>query len=315
MIAFGPVPSRRLGRSLGINNIPAKHCTYSCLYCQAGRTPEPEVCRRVFLDPGEVVGAVTQKVEAFRAAGHGIDYLTFVPDGEPTLDANLGAEIAALKPLGIRIAVISNGTLLGLPDVRADLAGADLVSVKVDAVRETTRRAVNRPHPALDLGATLRGIMDFAARYGGELITETMLVRGINDGPEDVEAVAAFLERLAPRRAWLTVPVRPPAEPMARPPGEAALVRAHEIVRRHLPEVGLLTAGEEGPFGRTGDPAEDLLAILAVHPMRVASVGRYLEEAGADWDLVHRLVREERAVMVAYRGVLFLARRGESLAA
>ena len=112
MIAFGPVPSRRLGRSLGVNNIPAKHCSYSCIYCQIGPTSASLVARREFFPADEVVQAVRRKVAECRAAGHGIDFITFVPDGEPTLDASLGEEIGALKGLGVRVAVITNGSLL-----------------------------------------------------------------------------------------------------------------------------------------------------------------------------------------------------------
>jgi len=98
---FGPVPSRRLGRSLGINNIPPKICSYSCVYCQLGRTLRMEIERRAFYEPEELIRAVRERVEELREGGERIDYLTFVPDGEPTLDSNLGEEIAALKDLGI----------------------------------------------------------------------------------------------------------------------------------------------------------------------------------------------------------------------
>ncbi|MCK4471545.1 MAG: radical SAM protein, partial [Anaerolineae bacterium] len=117
MIAFGPVPSRRLGRSLGINNIPPKICTYSCVYCQLGRTIKMQIKRHAFYEPEKVLQDVHDKVEKVRETGERIDYLTFVPDGEPTLDVNLGREIELLRPLGIKIAVISNGSLIGREDV------------------------------------------------------------------------------------------------------------------------------------------------------------------------------------------------------
>jgi wyosine [tRNA(Phe)-imidazoG37] synthetase (radical SAM superfamily) len=138
MIAFGPVPSRRLGRSLGINNIPPKVCTYACVYCQVGRTTEMTIGRRTFYDPDEVLQDVQEKISKSDEAGEPIDYLTFVPDGEPTLDTNLGREIDLLTPLGIPIAVITNNSLLSRQDVRDDLVGADWVSLKVDAVGERT---------------------------------------------------------------------------------------------------------------------------------------------------------------------------------
>ena len=141
MIAFGPVPSRRLGRSLGINNIPPKVCSYSCAYCQVGKTIQMEAQRRPYYSPQEIYEEVKEKVESSRSQGLAIDYLTFVPDGEPTLDANLGKEIDMLKPLGIKMAVISNASLIWDESVREDLKKADWVSVKVDALDELNLEA------------------------------------------------------------------------------------------------------------------------------------------------------------------------------
>ena len=135
MITFGPVPSRRLGRSLGINNIPPKVCSYSCAYCQVGRTTQMEVERRPFYRPEEILDEVREKVENSWEQGKAIDYLTFVPDGEPTLDINLGREIEILKPLGIKVAVISNASLIWNEGVREVLSKADWVSLKVEPLR------------------------------------------------------------------------------------------------------------------------------------------------------------------------------------
>ncbi|RKZ00434.1 MAG: radical SAM protein, partial [Candidatus Hydrothermota bacterium] len=117
MIAFGPVPSRRLGRSLGVNNIPVKICTYSCVYCQIGRTLKIQVDREEFYSPDEVFGEVKEKVEDIRKKGEALDYITFVPDGEPTLDLNLGKEILLVKSLGFKVAVITNSSLIDREDV------------------------------------------------------------------------------------------------------------------------------------------------------------------------------------------------------
>jgi wyosine [tRNA(Phe)-imidazoG37] synthetase (radical SAM superfamily) len=309
VIVFGPVPSRRLGRSLGINNIPPKHCSYSCVYCQVGATVGRETVRRAFFDPDELVRAVSTKVDACRAGGQHIDYLTFVPDGEPTLDLHLGREIRALAPLGLPVAVISNGSLLSLPAVRQDLAAAELVSVKVDAVEDGLWRRINRPHPGLDLDTVLGGVADFAAGFAGDLLTETMLVAGVNDGADAVESVAAFVAGLAPRCAYLAAPTRPPAEAGVKPPRAEELLRAHQVFAGHVRRVELLTGAEEGDFGSTGDPVEDLLAIVAVHPMRQETAERYLADAGARPETLGELLSSGQVRRLEYRGVAYVLRR------
>jgi wyosine [tRNA(Phe)-imidazoG37] synthetase (radical SAM superfamily) len=163
-----------------------------------------------------------------------------VPDGEPTLDISLGRVIERLKPLGIKIAVISNGTLLWRADVRKALAAADWVSVKVDAVRPDVWRRVNRPHRSLWLSAVLEGMLTFAEAYRGELATETMLVRDVNDDATHLADVANFLAQLQPATAYLAVPTRPPAEPWAGPPQEDVINRAFQVLRSRLEHVELL---------------------------------------------------------------------------
>ena len=309
MIAFGPVPSRRLGQSLGINNIPPKRCTYACIYCQLGPTLKMQVERQAFYDPDSLAQEVQRKVEQVRAAGEAIDYLSFVPDGEPTLDLNLGREIELLRPLGIPIAVISNSSLVGREDVRQALLQADWVSLKVDAVQEETWHKVDRPHGSLRLEAILDGALQFAASYQGELTTETMLVAGVNDGQDHLTEVAEFLARLQPAIAYLAVPTRPPAEEWVHPPAEEALNHAYQILSQKVERVEYLIGYEGNAFASTGKVAEDLLSITAVHPMRQEAVDRVLARAGADGSMVRRLVAEGQLVEVEYRGDRFYVRK------
>ena len=309
MLAFGPVPSRRLGRSLGINNIPPKVCTYACIYCQVGRTTEMTIERRTFYDPGEIVRDVREKVEKSREAAEPIDYLTFVPDGEPTLDANLGREIELLKPSGIPIAVISNSSLLSREDVKGDLVGADWVSLKVDSVDEKAWRRVNRPHGRLELASMLEGAMAFAQTFGGELVTETMLVAGVNDSEEQLRGVADFLGRLRPDTAYLSIPTRPPAEEWARAPDEESLNRAYQLLSEKVERVEYLIGYEGDAFACTGDVESDLLSITAVHPMREDAVSTFLARAGAGWEVVDRLGAAGQLTRAEYEGHAFYVRR------
>ena len=309
MIAFGPVPSRRLGRSLGINNIPPKICTYSCAYCQIGRTLKMEVDRRGFYDPEEIVGDVVAKVARARDAGEAVEYLTFVPDGEPTLDGNLGREIERLRPLGLPIAVISNASLIWREDVRRDLMGADWVSLKVDAVEEAVWRRIDRPHGSLDLSAILEGVLALARVFPGELVTETMLVAGVNDGEGHLEALSGYLARLQPDRAYLSIPTRPPAESWALPPGEGSVNRAYQILGKDVEQVEYLIGYEGNAFAFSGDVEEDLLGITAVHPMREDAVRQFLARAAEDWNVVQRLVAQDRLVEAEFDGHRFYLRR------
>jgi wyosine [tRNA(Phe)-imidazoG37] synthetase (radical SAM superfamily) len=309
MIAFGPVPSRRLGRSLGINNIPPKICTYSCIYCQLGRTIKMQVERRAFYEPEQVLQDVQDKVEKTREAGEAIDYLTFVPDGEPTLDVNLGREIELLRPLGIKIGVICNSSLIGREDVREGLMGADWVSLKMDATRAESWRKIDRPHGMLRLDSILDGALEFAQAFRGELVTETMLVEGVNDDDGQVRDVAEFLARLKPATAYLAIPTRPPAEEWVHAPDEEVINRAYQILSEKVAHVEYLIGYEGNAFAFTGDVEQDLLSITSVHPMREDAVDEFLARAKADWPVVHNLVGQGQLVETAYEGRRFYLRK------
>jgi wyosine [tRNA(Phe)-imidazoG37] synthetase (radical SAM superfamily) len=265
--------------------------------------------RHAFYDPDEIARQVADQVESAARTGAPVDYLSFVPDGEPTLDLHLGREIELLRPLGIPIAVITNASLVWREDVRADLMRADWVSLKVDAAQERVWRRVNRPNRALDLDAIAKGMLAFAAAYEGTLVTETMLVEGVNDGDESLQAIAALLRRLRPAHAYLSVPTRPPAATWVRAPGDEAVRRAYGIVREAVGRVTCLTGAEGDAFATTGSAEEDLLAITAVHPMREGAVRDLLARAGADWEIVDRLIARGQLVEIAYEGQRFYKRQ------
>ena len=309
MIAFGPVPSRRLGRSLGINNIPPKVCSYSCVYCQVGRTLNMQTERRVFYAPEKILEEVSGRVNSVRQAGEAIDYLTFVPDGEPTLDANLGRCLEMLKPTGIKTAVITNSSLIWREDVRAELMNADWVSLKVDSAIEKIWRKTNRPRRDLRLDSILDGILQFRKIYGGQLVTETMLVKNANDGDQNLEEIAGFLARLQPARAYLSIPIRPPAEKRVHPPEEEAVNRAYQILSRRLNRVEYLIGYEGDAFGSSGNADEDLLSTTAVHPMREEAVKELLQKSGAGWLVVQELIKHGRLIETEYEGQKFYVRR------
>ena len=308
-IIYGPVPSRRLGHSLGINNIPPKVCSYSCVYCQLGNTVNMQVERETFYEPSEIVQRVKEKVKQVRKKGEPIDYLTFVPDGEPTLDVNLGKEIELLNSLDIKIAVITNASLIWRQDVRQDLQKADWVSLKVDMASKEIWRRINRPQKLLNLEEILDGMLKFADTFDGELTTESMLIQGINDGGEEITRIASFLAELKPNKAYLAIPTRPPAKRTISAASEQAINMAFQILKQRLSNVEYLIGYEGNAFAFTGNVEDDLLSITSVHPMREEAVIELLKKADTDWKVVEKLIEDGSLMEVEYQGRKFYMRK------
>jgi wyosine [tRNA(Phe)-imidazoG37] synthetase (radical SAM superfamily) len=264
---------------------------------------------RDFYAPEDIFQEVSEQLQKARSSDEPVDYLTFVPDGEPTLDINLGKAIDLLRPLNIPIAVISNASLLWHKDVRAAIGKADWVSVKVDSVVEGIWKQVNRPHEALRLDDIMDGIRQFARQFHGELVAETMLINGINDNKDGVTSIAGFLHEIGVSRACLSIPTRPTAETGIRGPSELAVNRACQILASSLPHVEYLIGYEGDAFAFTGDVRHDLLSITAVHPMRESAVKDLLGRANADWSMVETLIAEGRLKEVDYLGKHYFVRR------
>ncbi|MFO8052175.1 MAG: radical SAM protein [Thermoplasmatota archaeon] len=299
-LVFGPVPSRRLGSSLGINNIPPKNCTYSCIYCQVGATTSMDLHRREFFETERIVKEVEERLDSIREKGERVDYATFVPDGEPTLDRNLGRSVEGVSELNIDTAVISNGSLLWMEDVREELLNADLVSVKVDSVDPGLWRKVNRPNARLDLTRILDGIGRFADVFEGRLLTETMLVRDVNDGEGDLSQVAEFLSGIGPDTAYISIPTRPPMENWVESPRHEAVHNAYSIMKEKVGSVGMLTGPEGNSFQIYGELKDELGGITSVHPIRESSMNEILKKYGGSMELVEEMVEEgvmERKVL------------------
>jgi len=308
MIVFGPVPSRRLGRSLGINNIPPKICSYSCIYCQLGRTLKMQTSRKEFYKPKDIYREVEEKIKKIKNRKETVDYLTFVPDGEPTLDINLGREIEDLKPIGIKIAVITNSSLIWREDVQRDLSQADLVSIKIDTVDENIWRKINRPHPDLNLEDILDGISIFSREFKGVIYTETMLIDNINDSEDILRDTADFISKISIDKSYISIPIRPPAEREIRIPSEENLNKAYNIFREKNIDVEYLIGYEGNEFSSTGNIREDILSITSVHPIREDGLKKLLRKADIKWDIVEELIAKEELKEVVYRDKKFYIR-------
>mgnify|MGYP005843833719 CR=1 FL=1 len=308
MISFGPIPSRRLGRSLGVNNIPPKICSYSCVYCQVGLTDSMSIERREFYPLEEIVTEISERVEQLKNSEERIDYITFVPDGEPTLDINIGKAIQLIKPLGIKIAVITNSSLLWDKEVRNDLLLADWVSVKIDTTDERIWHKINRPCGKLDLQRVLNGVKLFRNSFKGTLVIETMLVKGLNDSIESLTNTADFIGKLNPNKAYILIPTRPPAEKSVESPSEENLNIAYQIFNSIISNVEFLTGSEGSDFTYSSDVEKELLDILAVHPMKKEAVDIFLNKAKTDWTLIDALFHRNVLKEVEYSGNKFLVR-------
>jgi wyosine [tRNA(Phe)-imidazoG37] synthetase (radical SAM superfamily) len=308
MISFGPVPSRRLGKSLGINNIISpKACSYGCIYCQVGKTSRKSIKRETFFEPESIYDNVIQHINRLTPDNYP-DYLTFVSNGEPTLDINLGRSIMLLKKTGIPVAVISNASLLIYDSVKEELGQADWVSLKMDAGTGKTWNLINSPAEGLDFEKHLENIIQFAGNYKGLLRTESMLVDGINDTEEELLIIARLIKMINPGKAYLSVPIRPPAEKSVKPPDPEKLNRAWQIFTSENINTELLTGFEGSDTGFTGNIYEDILNITAVHPLREDTLLKLLEKDNADFQIVESLINQKLIRQTFYKGKKFYLR-------
>lgn len=308
MIAFGPVTSRRLGLSLGINNIKSrKACSYACVYCQVGQTHSKTMVRVKQFEPERLYRDIVQYLKKLDSH-HKPDYLTFVANGEPTLDINLGEEIELLKQLGVSIAVITNASLINKADVRNDLLKADWVSVKIDTVDKSTWIKTNRPKKEFSLNLILKGVQQFANDFQGKLCTETMLIEGYNDDSKLLESTASFISTLSPFVSYLSIPTRPPAISNVQAVSETKITEAWKIYQQNEINTELITGFEGTDTGFTGDISEDILRITSVHPLREDTVAALIKNEHADIEAINSLVNKGLIKNIEYHGNKYYVR-------
>jgi len=302
MISFGPVPSRRLGKSLGINNIVTpKTCSYNCIYCQAGRTIRKCSKRESFFKPEFIYEEVTKHLNKLDRNNYP-DYLTFVSNGEPTLDINLGRAVKLLKGTGLPIAIITNSSMLSWKSVREDLCMADWVSLKIDTTDSITWNLINRPAEKLDFEEILRSICLFKDLFKGFLCTETMLTGGINSPIENIGPLAEFIQKINPLKAYLSIPIRPPLERFVKIPDADSINLAWQIFKARQIYTELLTGYEGTETGYTGNIYDDILNITAVHPLREDSLVKLLQNDNSDYEVVNSLIHQRLIKAVTYEG-------------
>lgn len=306
-LIFGPVPSRRLGKSIGINSIPHKVCSYSCAYCQIGKAVKMQVERQKFYPVDILVREMEQKLNSLNAIDFP-DYLSIVPDGEPTLDIHLGELILKLKTFHIPIAVIINSSLISNKSVQDELMNADYLSVKVDTVDHNVWKRINKPHKDLNLDIILSAIQDFSRIFDGKLVTESMLVKDMNDSDEELMQLGEYLKTIKPDKAYIAIPTRPVACKNIIPADEAAVALAYEIFTCRCLSAELLTGYEGNAFASSGNFTEDILSITAVHPMRKDAVLELMAKSNASSEVLNKLIDSKLIRKISFNNQDFFVR-------
>ena len=301
---FGPVPSRRLGQSLGIDPVPFKTCNWNCVYCQLGRTSPFTLERREYVPRTEILEQVQEVLDRHNPGE--IDWITFVGSGETCLHSELGWLINAVKQeTEIPVAVITNGSLLHLPEVRRELQAADAVLPSLDTASERLYRKINRPHASLGLDVLIGGLKTFRAEYLGQLWVEVMLIKGLNDGEDELRDLSAVLEDIGADEIHLLLPTRPPAEPWVEPPDAESIQRALFVLGKRARLIDETT----GMFDLSGERnlLDALLSILTRHPMSesdlLATLSKWLP--GKSAQTLESLHSTGRVQVITRRGQRF----------
>jgi wyosine [tRNA(Phe)-imidazoG37] synthetase (radical SAM superfamily) len=294
---YGPVPSRRLGISLGISPIPKKTCNYSCIYCQLGRTNHMLNTRQMFFTVEEIM------VEFDEILGNQIqfDVITIVGEGEPTLYLGLGQLILEIKKRTDKpIAVITNGALLSDAKLRGELYQADIVLPTLDAFDEESFKRINRPHGKINFNMVHDGLVTFSKEYQGQLWLELMLMQGINDDENSLNKYAEQLKELHYDRLYINTPIRPPAEA-----GVSAVSHDHmSIAVDLLGGISIDLLESEGFHSEIEDHYEAILSIIKRHPMNQFEIIGFLKSRGIENgdELFHRLKQDSNVAVIQYKG-------------
>jgi len=275
---FGPVPSRRLGLSLGVDITPLKTCTQNCIYCQLGVTGVQTVERKPYVPIEAVISELKEKV----TAGLRADYITLSGSGEPTLNSEMGRLIDVIKEITtIPVAVLTNGTLLTDPAVRADCAKADVVLPSLDAGDEETFRKINCPHKDINFSAFVEGLCKFRAQYTGQIWLEVFFCEGINTNDEQIEKMRVLIERIRPDKVQLNTAVRPVADKSVICVGPARLRAIAERLGPNVRVVADFSKLDRAPNVKA--TTEDVLQMLRRRPCSLNDVcnglGIHLNEA------------------------------------
>jgi wyosine [tRNA(Phe)-imidazoG37] synthetase (radical SAM superfamily) len=269
---YGPVPSRRLGRSLGIDLVPHKICTYDCIYCQIGKTTKKTLLRKEYVPGDEVLG----EVKAFlQEGGASVDYLSLSGSGEPTLHSKIRSVINGIKEITtLPVAVITNGSLLYEKKVREDLLQADIVLPSLDGVSPEVFKRMNRSHHELSAEKVIRGMVEFRKVYKGQIWLEILFCKGINDRPEELQRMKEAISRIQPDLVHLNTVVRPPSEDWVKPLSQGEM----EAIRAFLGERASIISEFDRhlTYITKEDIRDGILRILKRRPLSLSDLSKWM---------------------------------------
>lgn len=296
---YGPIPSRRLGSSLGISPIPFGTCNLSCVYCQLGRTINMISERKEFFPVEEIIQEF--KEYAKNGLDH-VDFVSIVGEGEPLLYSKIGELIVQIKEIADKpISVITNGILLSDKNVWKELSLADVVMPSLDAYDIDTFKKINRPHKSISFEMYVNGLIEFSKIYKGKVWLELMLVKGVNDSEESLRKIKAIFDKISYDRIYINVPVRPPAEQWAQIPDKKSI----ELAEKILGGIALDYLAKNDFYSAIEDDYEAIISIITRHPMNQFEIRGFLESRKSnDIDLImKRLENEENIEIINYKGL------------
>lgn len=271
MYIYGPVPSRRLGFSLGIDIIPFKTCTFDCIYCQLGSTTRKTIKRGKYFSSEEILQAVKKKL----ASGQRIDYITFSGSGEPSLNSDIGNLIREIKEItSIPVAVLTNSSLLYRESVRKDLLAADLVVPSLDSATQKAFATTNRPHSSLKLEEIIEGLAKFREEFKGPIWLEIMLVKGVNDSPPQLRKLKDAIVKIKPEKIHLNTVVRPPTEKFAQPLSQRELEKIKKFFGKKAEIIAEFDKKAQRPSSE--DLEKAIFSIIQRRPVTLSDISASL---------------------------------------
>jgi len=305
---YGPVPSRRLGRSLGIDLVPHKICTYDCIYCQIGKTTDKTLVRKEYVPVKEILEEVRRFLKEETSS---IDHLSLSGSGEPTLHSQIRSVIEGIKTItSIPVAVITNGSLLYEEEVRQDLLHADIVLPSLDAVSSEVFMRINRPRPGFSIEKVIEGLVEFRKVYKGQIWLEILFCKGVNDSKEELLRMKKAVDRIQPDRIHLNTVVRPPSEKWAAPLSQKEM---EEIQVYFGEKASIITEFDRHPSSISGrDIKEEILEILKRRPLSLSDLSKGMGIPQNELDEYIKPLAQEGKIQTRIFGVSIYYEIGEN---